>query len=149
MFAGDLREKLTIANLLSATMDAFDRVDILVNASRQMAPSDPLIPDEDAVEELLQQNLHDQPAHVADDGQADDRAGREGRGEPGTPIGAIVNLSSIAATRDAARAAGLFHCQRRAGPDDPLAGRGAGAQGHPGECGGLRQRDERQPARAR
>ncbi len=42
MFAGDLREKLTIANLLSATMDAFDRVDILVNASRQMIVSDPL-----------------------------------------------------------------------------------------------------------
>jgi 7-alpha-hydroxysteroid dehydrogenase len=34
MFAGDLRQKLTIANLLSATIDAFDRVDILVNASR-------------------------------------------------------------------------------------------------------------------
>ena len=27
-FAGDLREKLTIANLLSATIDAFDRVDV-------------------------------------------------------------------------------------------------------------------------
>ena len=41
MFTGDLREKLTIANLLSATMDAFDRVDILVNASRMMKISDP------------------------------------------------------------------------------------------------------------
>lgn len=38
-FAGDLREKLTVANLLSATMDAFDGVDILVNASRQVAPT--------------------------------------------------------------------------------------------------------------
>ena len=57
MFAGDLREKLTIANLLSATMDAFDRVDILVNASRQMALSDPLCVGDDAVEHLLQQNL--------------------------------------------------------------------------------------------
>ncbi|MDG1802304.1 MAG: SDR family NAD(P)-dependent oxidoreductase, partial [Paracoccaceae bacterium] len=36
MFAGDLRQKLTIANLLSATIDAFDQVDILVNASRQV-----------------------------------------------------------------------------------------------------------------
>ena len=27
-FAGDLREKLTLANLLSATVDAFDRVDV-------------------------------------------------------------------------------------------------------------------------
>ncbi|MBV1865745.1 MAG: SDR family NAD(P)-dependent oxidoreductase, partial [Rhodobacteraceae bacterium] len=33
-FAGDLRQKLTVANLLSATIDAFDRIDILVNASR-------------------------------------------------------------------------------------------------------------------
>ena len=57
MFAGDLREKLTIANLLSATMDAFDRVDILVNASRQMALSEPLCIGDDAVEQLLQQNL--------------------------------------------------------------------------------------------
>jgi 7-alpha-hydroxysteroid dehydrogenase len=47
MFAGDLREKLTIANLLSATVDAFDRVDILVNASRRCAPSEPLNPESD------------------------------------------------------------------------------------------------------
>ena len=46
-FAGDLREKLTLANLLSATLDAFDRVDILVNASRQLMPSDPLDMDDD------------------------------------------------------------------------------------------------------
>ena len=50
MFAGDLRQKLTINNLLSATMDAFDRVDILVNASRQVVLSDPLDPDGDAVQ---------------------------------------------------------------------------------------------------
>lgn len=56
-FSGDLREKLTLANLLSATIDAFDRVDILVNASRQVVPSDPLNPDDDAVEMALQQNL--------------------------------------------------------------------------------------------
>ena len=41
-FSGDLREKLTQANLLSATIDEFDRVDILVNASRQFLTSDPL-----------------------------------------------------------------------------------------------------------
>ena len=38
-FAGDLREKLTVANLLSATIDAFDQVDILVNAARSVTPS--------------------------------------------------------------------------------------------------------------
>lgn len=32
IFAGDLRQKLTVANLLSASIDAFDRIDILVNA---------------------------------------------------------------------------------------------------------------------
>ena len=56
-FAGDLRERLTQANLLSATIDAFDRVDILVNASRQVLTSDPLNAEDDAVEQLLQQNM--------------------------------------------------------------------------------------------
>ena len=56
-FSGDLREKLTLANLLSATIDAFEQVDILVNASRQMVTSAPLDPDDDAVEMLLEQNL--------------------------------------------------------------------------------------------
>ena len=42
VFAGDLRQRLTIANLVSATIDAYDQVDILVNASRQVLPTDPL-----------------------------------------------------------------------------------------------------------
>lgn len=97
MFAGDLRQKLTINNLLSATMDAFDRVDILVNASRQVALSDPLDPDADEVEALLQQNLltglrlsqmtaRRMIKHA-------EKTGKDGM------IGAIVNLSSIAAMR--------------------------------------------------
>ncbi|RZO38528.1 MAG: SDR family oxidoreductase [Rhodobacteraceae bacterium] len=56
-FSGDLREKLTQANLLSATIDEFDRVDILVNASRQFLISDPLNSEEDSFETLLSQNL--------------------------------------------------------------------------------------------
>jgi len=39
-FAGDLREKLTIANLLSATIDAFDRVDILVKQAEEDGKED-------------------------------------------------------------------------------------------------------------
>lgn len=98
MFAGDLREKLTIANLLSATMDAFDRVDILVNASRMMKLSDPLKIGEDAVEELLDQNLItalrvSQMTAKRMILQAEKNPDRSG------PVGAIVNLSSIAATR--------------------------------------------------
>ncbi|MCF6445822.1 SDR family NAD(P)-dependent oxidoreductase [Nereida sp. MMG025] len=96
-FAGDLRERLTIANLLSATLDAFDKVDILVNASRQMVPSDPLNPDEDAVDMLLQQNLMTslrltQAIAKRMIKQAEDD-GDEGY------CGSIVNLSSIAARR--------------------------------------------------
>lgn len=99
MFAGDLRERLTIANLLSATIDAFDRVDILVNASRRCALSDPLDPEGDGVEMMLQQNL--MTALRLSQGvarrmvQSAEKAGVE----PGVPIGAIVNLSSVAATR--------------------------------------------------
>jgi len=96
-FAGDLREKLTIANLLSATIDAFDRVDILVNASRQITMSDPLNPDDDAVEFLLQQNLMtalrlSQTVAKRMIKQAD------GDVDEG-PAGSIVNISSIAARR--------------------------------------------------
>ena len=56
-FVGDLRKKLTLANLLSATIDAFDRVDILVNASRQIVTTDPLNPDDNTLDEMLHQNL--------------------------------------------------------------------------------------------
>lgn len=96
-FSGDLREKLTIANLLSATLDAFDSVDILVNASRQVAPSEPLDPDHDNVEMLLQQNLMTslrltQIVSKRMIKQAEEDA-------DGEPAGSIVNLSSISAQR--------------------------------------------------
>ncbi|NCO22405.1 MAG: SDR family oxidoreductase [Rhodobacterales bacterium] len=100
-FCGDLREKLTIANLLSATIDAFDRVDILVNASRQIMTSDPLDPDDDSVALLLQQNLvttlrlsqlfaKRMIKQSVEDGHDDRQAG------------SIINLSSIAARRTTA-----------------------------------------------
>ncbi|NRP13821.1 3-oxoacyl-[acyl-carrier-protein] reductase FabG [Aliiroseovarius sp. xm-m-379] len=100
IFAGDLREKLTIANLLSATIDAFEQVDILINASRQVMISDPLDADNTAMRTLLDQNLMtslrlsqlvakrmiQQGLDLSEDDQD-------------TPLGAIVNLSSIAACR--------------------------------------------------
>lgn len=95
-FAGDLREKLTIANLLSATLDAFDQIDVLVNGARQVAPSDPLDADDPSVRTLLDQNLF--PALRLSQlvsrrmiKQAEDH-------EDGT-AGSIINLSSIAARR--------------------------------------------------
>ncbi len=95
-FAGDLRERLTIANLLSATIDSFDRVDILVNGSREMMPSDPLDPEDESVEKLLAQNLMtslrlSQCVARRMIKQAETQA--EGQ------VGSIVNLSSIAARR--------------------------------------------------
>ena len=95
-FAGDLREKLTLANLLSATIDAFDQVDILVNAARQVLPSDPLNPDDDAVVSLLNQNL--MPALRLTQ-LVSKRMIKQAEGEEEGVAGTIVNLSSIAARR--------------------------------------------------
>ena len=95
-YAGDLREKLTLANLLSATIDAFDQVDILVNASRQVVVSDPLNPDDDAVEMLLQQNLI---TSLRLSQLVAKRMIKQSEGQTEGNAGAIVNLSSIAARR--------------------------------------------------
>lgn len=97
-FAGDLREKLCQANLLSATIDAFERVDILVNASRQVLFSDPLDRADSSVDVLLEQNFH-APLRLSQlvasrmIRQAEDAGRSEGQ------AGAIVNLSSIAGQR--------------------------------------------------
>lgn len=96
LFAGDLREKLTIANLLSATIDAFDRVDILINASRQVVQSNPLNPDDDGVELLLQQNML---ASLRLTQMIAKRMIKQADGQEEGMAGAIVNLSSIAARR--------------------------------------------------
>ncbi|TMV03256.1 SDR family oxidoreductase [Ruegeria sediminis] len=95
-FAGDLREKLTIANLLSATIDAFDQVDILVNGARQVIPSDPLDLEDDSVRILLNQNLL--PALRLSQLVAKRMIKQAANGDE-APGGSIINLSSIAARR--------------------------------------------------
>ncbi len=93
-FAGDLRERLTIANLISATIDAFDRIDILVNASRQVLTTDALNVEDKSLEQLLEQNLKTPfrlSQHVAK------RMIKQSEGQEDGPVGAIVNLSSTAA----------------------------------------------------
>ncbi|MGR3573063.1 SDR family NAD(P)-dependent oxidoreductase [Brevirhabdus sp.] len=94
IFSGDLRQKLTVTNLLSATIDAFDRVDILVNAARQVEVTDPMNPDDTTVETLLQQNLMSalrltQMVSRRMIKQAAEEERTDGQ------IGSIVNLSSI------------------------------------------------------
>ncbi|SMO58155.1 SDR family NAD(P)-dependent oxidoreductase [Ruegeria faecimaris] len=96
-FAGDLREKLTIANLLSATIDAFEQVDILINGSRQVIPSDPLDMEDDSVRTLLNQNL--MPALRLSQLVAKRMIKQSGDDENENPAGSIINLSSIAARR--------------------------------------------------
>ncbi len=97
-FAGDLRHKLTIANLISATLDEFDRIDVLVNGARQVMTSDPLDPDDQSVTALLEQNLLPSlrlSQHVAR------RMIKQGKSnsDDEAPTGSIINLSSIAARR--------------------------------------------------
>lgn len=95
-FAGDLRERLTMANLLSATLDNFDHVDILVNGSRQMMPSDPLDLDDDSVEHLLQQNMM---TAFRLSQLVSKRMIKQSEKQEEGQVGSIVNLSSIAARR--------------------------------------------------
>ena len=101
-FAGDLRERLTVANLLSATIDAFDRVDILVNASRQIERTDPLDPEDDSVRIMLEQNLLTAlrlSQSVARRMIAQAEEAEDGPRATAGTIGTIVNVSSIAARR--------------------------------------------------
>ena len=95
-FAGDLREKLTIANLLSATLDSFDRVDILINASRQMMASDLLDLNDNSVETLLNQNFM---TSLRLSQLIATRMIKQSGSQTEGQAGAIVNLSSIAARR--------------------------------------------------
>lgn len=94
-FSGDLSQKLAIANLLSATVDAFDRVDIVVNASRQIATSDPLNADDGTLDEMLRLNFLTalrlgQMAARRMIGQAEKDGNEDG------PVGSIVNITTLA-----------------------------------------------------
>lgn len=98
IFTCDLREKLSQANLISATLDAFDRVDILVNGSRQVMTTDPFDIEDDSIEMLLQQNLMSSlrlsqivAKRMIKQAEQDD--------DTTSSAGSIVNLSSIAARR--------------------------------------------------
>jgi 7-alpha-hydroxysteroid dehydrogenase len=94
IFAGDLRQRLTIANLVSATIDAFDQVDILVNASREMLHTDALDVEDTSVRTLLDQNL--MTALQLTQAVAR-RMIKQADGEEKGQVGSIINLSSTAA----------------------------------------------------
>jgi len=96
LFAGDLRKKLTITNLVSTTIDAFERIDILVNASRQVLTTDALDPDDTTMDELWQQNTL--TAMRVSQAVARRMIKQAGKGDSAAN-GSIVNISSIAARR--------------------------------------------------
>lgn len=96
-FAGNMAERLSIANLLSTTLDAFDRVDILVNAHRLVKPSDALDTEVDTLDQMLQQNLL---AGLRLTQFVAKRMIRQAEEAPeDSQTGAIVNISSMAADR--------------------------------------------------
>lgn len=98
-FAGDLRQKLTIENLVSATIDTFDGIDILVNASRQLLPTDPLDVADSSVDTLLEQNMMTAlRLSQAVARRMIARAETEGRDDDAC-IGSIINLNTIATPR--------------------------------------------------
>lgn len=95
-FAGDLRERLTIANLLSATVDAFDQIDVLVNASRQVTSTDAFDHKDDSIEILFEQNVL---TSLRLSQAVAKRMKQQTEMHEDECIGTIVNLSSLAAQR--------------------------------------------------
>lgn len=94
-FACDLRQKLAVSNVLAATTDAFDHIDILVNAARVIGTSEPLSPDTDAVEDMWQQNVLTALRMTQ---QVAQRMIKQSTANPSSSQGGvIINLSSTAA----------------------------------------------------
>ena len=56
-FYGNMQDRLAVNNLIATTLNKFERIDILVNASRTIIPSNPLDEKEEALEKSLSQNL--------------------------------------------------------------------------------------------
>lgn len=99
-FAADMSEKLAMANLLSATIDAFERVDILVNAHRLVKSCDALDTDIDVLDEMMRQNLQASlrmsqivAKRMIKQAQTDESL------QDVSEIGSIVNISTLAGKR--------------------------------------------------
>ena len=98
-YAGDLTQRLAMANLLSATLDAFERIDILVNAHRAIEPGEALACDEDALDRMMRLNVTS-GLRLSQMVARRMIAQAEALGEDAPPCaGAIVNVSTLAARR--------------------------------------------------
>ena len=99
-YAGDLREKLTRQNLLATTLSEFERVDILVNASRDVRSTQLTSNRESGfLNTMLEQNLiqhYDLSRLVA---KQFIKQKSEETEFSSFPVGSIVNISTIASQR--------------------------------------------------
>ncbi|MDO5630979.1 MAG: SDR family oxidoreductase [Paracoccus sp. (in: a-proteobacteria)] len=96
-FAANLGDRLALANLLSATIDAFDRVDILVNAHRLLKHGDPLESDPEQIEEMLRHNMM---SALRLSQIVARRMIRQAQDDGNTAeTGAIINVTTLAGTR--------------------------------------------------
>ncbi len=96
-FVGDLREKLTMINLMASTLDVHEGIDILVNASRTLVRSDPLSPEADNFEETLALNV---TANLRLTQIVARRMIELAEAEGAVPVDrAILNVSSVYGTR--------------------------------------------------
>lgn len=98
-YAGDIREKLATTNLVAATVDAYDRIDILVNASREVLPSDPLDADDKTFDQLLDQNVVPTLRLSQAVARRMIKLAPEPANDGRKAIGSIVNVTSIASRR--------------------------------------------------
>ncbi len=96
-FSGDLGQKLTLANLVSATIDSFERIDILVNAHRTVQFCDPMTVEDELMSEMLRQNMSS--ALKLSQMVAKRMATQAEIDEPSIQAGSIINLTSLAADR--------------------------------------------------
>ncbi len=97
-FSCDMCESLSAPNLMASAIDAYDRIDILVNAARQVIPGGLLETDETALLQAFDVNVRStfsisQAAAKRMIAQAQDSDSDT------APAGAIVNVTSIAAVR--------------------------------------------------
>lgn len=96
-FSGDLGQKLTLANLVSATIDSFERIDILVNAHRNVQFCDPMTVEEELMGDMMRQNMSS--ALKLSQMVAKRMTAQAEIEQPEIQAGSIINLTSLAADR--------------------------------------------------
>jgi 7-alpha-hydroxysteroid dehydrogenase len=96
-FTGNLHDKLALKNLLAASLDSFDNIDILVNANRTILSANPLDESDKSLEKSLTQNLIS--IHNVNQIFAKSIIEKTVSRKSNQIVGSIINVSSIAANQ--------------------------------------------------